>query len=53
MKAKFLTLAFFAMMTVSFFSCTQEEVAPAMNSDMSSLEYCECEGGQDDREPRQ
>jgi len=51
MKAKLLTLVLFGIMSLTFASCSNEEVAPAQ--DLSSVQAtadCECEGGLTDRE---
>jgi hypothetical protein len=52
MKAKILTLALFGLMSLSFISCNEEEVVPAVEQELSADSYCECEGGIDDRELR-
>jgi hypothetical protein len=51
MKAKILTLALFGIMSLSFVSCSEEEVVPANQTQVQTEQsYCECEGGADDRE---
>ncbi len=51
MKARILTLALFGIMSLSFSSCSKEEVAPANQTQVQTEQsYCECEGGVEDRE---
>ncbi len=52
MKAKLLTLALFGIMSFSFMSCNEEEVAPVKDgiSIQQQQSDCECEGGVEDRE---
>jgi hypothetical protein len=46
MKAKFFTLAIFAMLSFSFLGCTEEEVLPAVDETLLlDADACECEGG--------
>jgi len=50
MKTKLLTLSLFGLMTFSFLSCAEEEVAPSNDPAATEESYCECEGGLTERD---
>ncbi len=47
MKTKFFTIALFALLSFSFFSCADEDVTPTVDASvlLESDLKCECEGG--------
>lgn len=51
MKAKFLTLALFGIMSLSFIACNEEAIVPdsEVKQEQPSA-TCECEGGLSERE---
>ena len=51
MKTKLITLALFGLMSLSFMSCSEEEIAPINDITIEEATIdCECEGGLSDRE---
>jgi hypothetical protein len=51
MKTKLLTIAFFALFSLSFMACSQETVAPANGPNTEEAwTDCQCDGGIQDRE---
>jgi hypothetical protein len=52
MKARFLTIALFGIMSLSFIACNEEEVVPATDQILTEESTCECEGGIEEREIR-
>ncbi len=52
MKAKFLTIVLFGIMSLSFVACNEEEVVPANDQILTEESTCECEGGIEEREIR-
>ena len=51
MKTKLITLAFLGLMSLSFMSCSEEEIAPINDITIEEARTdCECEGGLSDRE---
>jgi hypothetical protein len=51
MKSKLLTIAFFALFSLSFMACSQETVAPANGPDTEEAwTDCQCDGGIHERE---
>lgn len=51
MKTKLITLALFGLMSLSFMSCSEEEIAPINEITIEEATIdCECEGGLSDRE---
>ena len=51
MKTKLLTLALFGLMSLSFMSCSEEEIVPVKDTSIEQATAdCECDGGLQDRE---
>jgi len=51
MKTKLLTLALFGLMSLSFMSCSEEEIVPVSDTTIEEATAdCNCEGGISERE---